>query len=313
MLINTVIGALGLTLLLLLLAQGLNRLMPETAARWIHRWLRNRAGMAAAVQQLQGFKTPYLHGGKGEVLVLLHDVASGKDRLIEVALHLQGHMRLLIPDLAGHGDADKDPNADYRVEAQVQRLREFVQSQKLDHVHLGGVGMGGTIAAWYAALHPNEVASLWLINASATRDAWDADWVQTYDATGKSPMVVQTMQEHMAKWKLAMGEANYLPHCVMHSWANASNRDFVLHQSILKAMRHTEPIENRYAGLLTPALIVGGELDRIVPSASARTLSKVFTRGQTVVVQDLGHVAHLEAPTQISLDYLAFRAKLTAV
>ncbi len=312
MFINTALGVLGLALLLLLLAQAMNRLMPETAARWIHKGLRRRAGMALALQQLQGFQTPYLHGGKGDTLVLLHEVASSKDRLINLAFHLTGHMRLLIPDLVGHGDADKDSNADYSIAAQVERVRLFVKSHNLAQVHLGGVGMGGTIAAWYAAQHPDEVASLWLLGASATQEAWQADWVQIYDTTGKNPYVVQTMDEHLAHWKLAMGEAHYLPYCMVRAWANAGAKTFALHQSILKTLRQTPAIENHYTALKTPALIVGGELDRAVLPASVKTLAKVFTRAQTIVVQDMGHVPHLEAPWQTAQDYLAFRAKLAA-
>ena len=312
MFINTALGALGLALLFLLIAQAMNRLMPERTVRLYRAWQRQRAGLTAAVQPLQGLQTPYLHGGKGEVLVMLHGFAADKDRFYDLARHLKDHTRLLIPEMAGHGDADKDPGADYSVVAQVERVRAFVHSHKLATIHLGGIGMGGTIAAWYAARYPDEVASLWLLNASATQDAWQAPWVQTYDATGHCPMIVQTLEEHLAKWKLGMDETKYLPYCVLHAWATAGARDFALHKTMFKAMRQTPPLENHYTGLQTPALIVGGELDRLVPAASVRTLAKVFTRAQAMVVQDLGHLPHLESPAQIAQDYVAFRAKLVA-
>jgi len=306
------IAALGLALLLLLSAQAMNRLMPQRAVRLYRAWQRKRAGLTEAVQPLQGFQTPYLHGGQGEVLVMLHDFAADKERFFDLSPHLIQHMRLLVPELAGHGEANKDPGADYSITAQVERLREFVQSQKLAKFHLGGIGMGGTIAAWYAARYPDEVTSLWLLNANATQEAWQAPWVPTYDATGKSPMVVQTMEEHRAKWRMVMGERSYVPFCVLHAWATAGARDYALHQHILQTLRQTPPIEAHYKGLQTPALIVGGELDRVVPAASVRTLAKVFTRGQAMVVQDLGHLPHLESPAQIAQDYVAFRAKLAA-
>lgn len=312
MLIQIVLVSLGLASLLLLLAQAMNRLMPQYTARLYRAWQRKRAGLAEAVQPLQGFQTPYLHGGQGEVLVMLHGFAADKDRFYELTRHLKGHTRLLIPEMAGHGDADKDPDADYSVAAQVERVREFVHAQKLAKIHLGGIGLGGTIAAWYAARYPDEVASLWLLNASATQDAWEVPWVQTYDATGHCPLIVQTVAQHFAKWKLGMGEITYLPYCVLHAWATAGARDYALHHIMFKAMRQTPPLEHHYAGLQTPALIVGGELDRLVPAASARTLAKVFTRGQAMVVQDLGHLPHLESPAQIAQDYVAFRTKLAA-
>ena len=110
--------------------------------------------------------------------------------------------------------------------------------------------------------------------------------------------------------ELLTGESRFVPYCVLHEWAAAGARDFDLHHTILKTLRQTPPLEQHFSGLLTPALIVGGELDRIVPPASVKTLAKVFTRAQTIVVQDMGHGPHIEAPAQTAQDYLAFRAKL---
>lgn len=312
LLIKIALGTLVLVLLLLLLAQGCNRLLPVWTAGLYRSWLRKRAGLSESVQALQGFKTPYLHGGRGEVLVMLHDFAADKNRFFDVSRHLKDHTRLLIPELAGHGDADKRANSDYSIAAQVERLRAFVQAHNLSRFHIGGVGMGGSIAAWYTATYPNEIASVWLINANATQEAWQADWVKNYDATGYCPMVVKSLAEHRAKWKMVMGEDKYLPFCVLHSWAVAGARDFDLHHSILKTLRQTPPLESQYTGLQTPALILCGELDRLVPASSIKSLCKVFTRAQASVMQDLGHLPHLEAPDQIAQDYLAFRAKLEA-
>ena len=57
MFINTALAALGLALLLLLIAQAMNRLMPERTARLYRAWQRKRAGLTAAVQPLQGLQT----------------------------------------------------------------------------------------------------------------------------------------------------------------------------------------------------------------------------------------------------------------
>ena len=185
MFITTALGVVGLLLLLLLLTQDFNRLKPDLAAR-VLRWpLRKWSGVNAAAIAVKGRTTSYLHCGKGDVLVLLHDFAGGKDRFIEVARHLKDSMRVLMSDMPGHGEGNKDPQADYSIEAQVQRIRDFLWAHGMERVHLGGNGMGGCVAAWYAARYPDEVASVWLLNASATHDAWQAPWVKAYDATGQ--------------------------------------------------------------------------------------------------------------------------------
>jgi triacylglycerol lipase len=309
---NIALGALGLALLLLLLAMACNRLTPTLGARLVRWRLRKRSGLQEASVAVQGWDTPYLYTGEGEVLVLLHDFAGGKDRFIEMSRHLKGHMQLLIPDLLGHGGACKDPQADYSIAAQVQHVRAFLQAHKLGRIHLGGNGMGGSVAAWYAAHFPDEVASLWLLHASATQEAWQAPWVVDYDATGQCPLMVKTVAQQKAKLEFLTGEYKYVPYCVLHAWATAGAQDFDLHHSILKTLRRSPPLEQQFASLATPALIVGGDLDRLVPPTSVKTLSKVFAHCSSMVLQDMGHLPHIEAPRQTAHDYLAFRAKLAA-
>jgi hypothetical protein len=51
--INTALGVVGLALLLLVLAQAMNRLMPQYTLRLYRVWQRKRAGLTEAVQPLQ--------------------------------------------------------------------------------------------------------------------------------------------------------------------------------------------------------------------------------------------------------------------
>ena len=170
--------------------------------------------------------------------------------------------------------------------------------------------MGGGVAALYAAKYPQEVASLWLLNAAATAEVIHSDLIKHYDITGEFPLLVQTQAQQLAKLALVFGGHQFIPHSLAYALAVEGARDFALHSQILKAIRDDIPIEVRYSALQTPTLIVTGEHDRIVPPDAVQTLAKVFLNSQVKVMKGLGHLPMIEAPKAVATDYFAFRAGL---
>jgi triacylglycerol lipase len=291
-------------------AIGLNRLAPLAVARWLRQALRRLAGLQAKAIDVQGLPLPYLVGGTGEPLVLVHGFTADKDTWGAVARHLTAKYTVIAPDLPGFGDAARDPHASYSLDVQVENLRAFLHSMGLARVHLGGNSMGGGVVALYAAKYPHEVASLWLIDAAATGEVTRSDLMKHYDATGEFPLLVQTQDQQLAKLAFVFGRRQYIPHSLAYAMAAEAKRDFDFHRQILKTIRDDIPIEARYSALQTPTLIVTGDQDRVVPPASVHTLAKVFVNSQVKVMPGLGHIPMVEAPKAVAKDYLAFRAGL---
>ena len=177
-------------------------------------------------------------------------------------------------------------------------------------VHLGGNSMGGGVVALYAAKYPQEVASLWLIDAAATGEITRSDLMKHYDTTGEFPLLVQTQAQQLAKLALVFGRSQYMPYSLVCAMTDEAKRDFDFHSQILKTIRDDIPIEARYSGLQTPTLIVTGDQDRVVPPASVHTLARVFVKSQIKVMPGLGHIPMVEAPRAVAKDYFAFRAGL---
>ncbi len=309
----------GVAVLLVLwgVVMGFNRLAPLRTARWLRRTLRRLAGLQAKTVQVQGQRFPYLVGGGtvggmgsvDEPLVLVHGFTADKDTWTAVARHLTAQTTVIAPDLPGFGDAARDPNASHSMDVQVENLRAFLQALGLTRVHLGGSSMGGGVVALYAAKYPQEVASLWLMNAAATAEVTHSDLMKHYDATGEFPLLVQTQSQLLAKLAFVLGGFQYVPHALAYAMADEAQRDFEFHSDILKTIRHDIPIEARYNTLQTPALIVTGDRDRVVPPASVHTLARVFVNSQIKVMQGVGHLPMVEAPKAVARDYLAFRAQ----
>jgi triacylglycerol lipase len=289
---------------------ALDYLAPRVAARvWI--WLsRATAGLVERRAQIPGFTMPYLDGGRGEPLVLVHGFAADKDNYSRIARFLTRHFRVIAPDLPGFGAATRDPLADYRIADQVARLRAFVRGLGLGPVHLAGSSMGGFIVAQYAATYPDEVASLWLLDAAGTQAAFDTDMIRHYLATGATPLLVRTPAEFQRLLDAVTCREPFLPHSLRHVLAQRAVADFDLHTRIFRQIGEESPtLEASLPSLRAPTLIVWGEQDRILSPSAAAIMGQLIPRSQVIVMPNVGHLPMLECPRAAARDYLRFRAR----
>ena len=305
-------ATLALLVALALGGTGMNYLAPVATFELLRDFGRSAAGLEVKQIDVKGQAYPYLAGGQGVPLVLVHGFTADKDTFVQVGRYLTPHYRVYAPDLPGFGDASRNPAADYRYEAQVENLRAFVGALGLPKIHLGGSSMGGGIAALYAAKYPDEVASLWLLDAAATQQVSESAIYLDFVRTGKFAVLIESPQEHPKKMALMFGQPPFIPHAVHQAMGEKATADYPLHYQILQSLRNATPLEQRYSNLQTPTLIVTGDQDRVVPPAAVDTLAKVFTRSTTIRMAGVGHIPMVEVPRQTANDYLAFRAALVS-
>jgi polyhydroxyalkanoate synthase len=88
-----------------------------------------------------------------------------EDRSLVKALSEAGHPVYLV-DWGVPGAEDADEDVGYVLEQLLQRsMKRAMRHARSSKAHLFGYCMGGTLAAMYAALHPEQLASLVLLNA----------------------------------------------------------------------------------------------------------------------------------------------------
>ena len=305
------LGGIALLAVLVGVATAMNRLAPMATANLLREMSRSAAGLESKTLQVQGKSFPYLRGGSGAPLVLVHGFTANKDAWAAIGRYLTPKYTVYAPDLPGFGDAARDPNGDYTIAAQIENLHAFIKGLGLTSVHLGGSSMGGGVVAGYAAKYPTEVSSLWLVNAGATQEFKDSPMAKHYVATGEYPLLVKTQEQQTKQLEMLFGQPKFIPYSVAYSFLESYKKDFDFHSNILKNLVATSsPIESRFSNLQTPTLIVTGELDRIIPPASVQTLAKVFPKSQVRVMPGVGHIPMAEDPKSTAQDYLAFRAAL---
>ncbi|QDL56225.1 alpha/beta fold hydrolase [Rhodoferax aquaticus] len=289
------------------------QLKPHTASRWGLGLERQRSGLELKSQAIAGFDIPYLEGGQGEVLVLVHGFGGDKDNFTRMARFLTPHFRVIQPDLPGFGDATRDPAARYRMADQVERLHAFFQALGVQKMVFGGNSMGGFIACEYAARYPEQVKALWLLDAAGTAAAHASPMLKQYLATGDSPLLLRSQADVARLIRTTMARPPYFPGFLKRTLGARAIADYPLHCEIFKDLsQHSPMLEARYTTLPTPALIVWGAEDAILNPAAAQTQERLFPHHQTIVMQGIGHLPMLEAPAQTAQDFLKFARTLPA-
>ena len=258
-----------------------------------------------------GDNLAYLEGGSlnGAPLLLVHGFGGNKDNFTRIANKL-GSYHLLIPDLLGFGNSSKPMEADYRSDAQAERLHELLQFKGMDSaIHIGGNSMGGGISVAYAAMYPENVKSLWLLDSGGF---WSAGLREEFlDATPENnPLVIDNTQEYFELYKLVMNKPPYIPKTVQAVFAqdNIANRN--LHTKIIEqiVLDNVEDRAKVVAENNIPTLIVWGKQDKIIKTETAELMSELMPQAQVIMMDDVGHVPMIEAVKETANDYKKFRA-----
>lgn len=112
----------------------------------------------------QGLRLRYLEKGGGEAVVLLHGFGDCA-RVWEFVLpYLGDQKRFIALDQRGHGLSDRAEIERYTTFDFVHDLQNLLETLGLREVHLVGHSMGGRNAIVYAALHPQRVKKLVVID-----------------------------------------------------------------------------------------------------------------------------------------------------
>ncbi len=286
------------------------QLRPETATQFAVNAERSRAGLTKhSIQLDNGLTYVYLEGGSGEPLLLLHGFNANKDNFTRIAKILTAQYRVIIPDEIGFGESSHPANADYRSDAQAERLHELMVKLNITQVHIGGNSMGGAIAVAYASRFGSEVESLWLLDPGGVSSAPATELFKNYHKTGNFALIAHNAKEYELVYKLAMNKPPYVPTAMLHVLAKESIANAALEQQIIEQLM-PDSIEERAKEVKAPTLIVWGDHDRVLDLAGAEVLHKLIPGSQVIIMKGIGHLPMLEDVSLTAKDYLAFRAGL---
>jgi len=273
---------------------------------------RSRAGLVRKEIALSdGTRIVYLEGGSGAPLVLVHGFGADKDNFTRVARYLTPHYRVIVPDLVGFGESSHRADLDYHYAAQAGRVHEFTQALGLARFDLGGNSMGGGISMSLAAQHPQEVASLWLIDCAGIAAAPPSELARIVTTTDSNPLIITKESDFPAFMKFVMSDPPYIPGSVMDAMARERMANQPLERQVFQQIAR-DSVDASIRGLQTPALIVWGDEDRALSVGTVPVLKTLLPNAQAIVMAHVGHAPMIERPQQTAEDYLRFRQQIAA-
>jgi len=262
------------------------------------------------IRVADGLTYVYLEGGAGEPLLLLHSFGAGKDTFVSVASCLTANCRVIIPDQIGFGESSQPADTDYSLRAQAERVRAFLDALDISRVHLGGCSMGGHIAATYAAMFPEDVRTLWLLDPTGVWSAPESIMQTVLKETGRNPLFVERVEDLPGALRMLMSNPPpYIPRAMLSAFAEPYLKNPALGELVLREIG-ADSIEERVRGLETPTLIVWGNEDKIVHVDGSKILSALMPRSQVIIMPQTGHMPIVENPLRCAQDYLRFRKQL---
>ncbi len=245
----------------------------------------------------------------GEPLLLIHGFGGNKDNFTRIANQLDSY-HLIIPDLLGFGKSSKPMDADYRADAQAERLHELLQFKGVaSNIHVAGNSMGGAISVAYAAKYPQDVKSLWLIDSAGF---WSAGLPKSLEGATleNNPLLINNKKDYYDLYDFVMYKPPYIPKSVQAVFAQERIANKELDAKILEQIV-TDNVEERakvIADYNIPTLVVWGEEDKVIKPETTELIKDIIPQAEVIMMPNIGHVPMIEAVKQTAKDYKKFRA-----
>lgn len=282
---------------------------PYRLVRMEFAYQRIAAGLSRGVVEAAGHRWVYAYSDDAPrgapTVVMLHGFTGSKENWYPVAQRLRGRYRLLIPDLPGWGESERQPGADYGFPAQGERVAAFVRALYPGQpVVLLGHSMGGGIAAVTAARHPEVVARVGLIAATGVRFR-DNRFSQEVLAGG-NPFGVSdaaSLQRYLDLVFVDEATRPRVPWPASRGLIERRRRDAAFEQAVLDRIgRGGQAVlpGTEATRIRQPALLLWCRQDAVIdPSALALYAAKIPQAAQ-VMLDGCGHMPLMEHPQAVA-------------
>jgi pimeloyl-ACP methyl ester carboxylesterase len=257
---------------------------------------RRAAGLRRASIEIDGFTLPYLAGGTGETVVLLHGFGDNKDSFVDAVHRLRERHRVVLPDLPGFGEASYRDDFDYRLANMAEVLHRFIATLGDGPVHLVGNSLGGAIATRLAIDHPQSFASLTLVDAAGVVMPTPSPLQRRIDA-GENPFVLQHESEYDAWIAFVLQRVPPMPWGVRRHFARQFVARAPIHGKILDdLLRPDDDLTHELGRVRAPTMVIWGSEDRLVDVSVAHVLHAGIRDARLVLLHDVGHCPQYEVP-----------------
>src|SRR6056297_883087 len=263
--------------------------------------------------ELDGMGAHVAVEGSGPALVLLHGTGASLHTWNGWVEALAGDFRIVRMDLPGFGLTGPHPAGDYSIGAYVQFVDAVTRRLGIDDFHLAGNSLGGRIAWNYAAVHPERVHRLILIDASGYRLRRPPSLLfQLAALPGIGDALAKLTPRSLYRRSLeeVYADDSLVDEELVQRYFELSLREgnreaFVQRVRSASAGACSDPAA-ALGRISAPTLVQWGARDEWIPVEHGRRFAADIPDARLVVYDDLGHVPMEEAPARTARDARQF-------
>jgi pimeloyl-ACP methyl ester carboxylesterase len=261
---------------------------PSTDVKWTTEELR----VAGSLLRLR-------KGGTGDPLLVLHHEIGSPERLPFYDT-LARRFTVYLPSHPGY-DGSERPAWMRNVRDVAVTYQALIAAQRLSKVSVVGLGFGGWIAAEMASMAPRALHRLVLVGAMGIKpvqgEILDEAIVSYID-------YVRAGFEHQESFDRVFGAEPPTP--LLEQWD--LNREMTF-RIAWKPYMYNPTLPHLLGGVQTPALIVWGRRDRIVPLECGEAYSRAMPQSRLAVIEGAGHFIDMEQPEALAKLVTEFAAQ----
>lgn len=277
------------------------------------------------------------HGGPAAAgrptVVCVHGLGGSHANWHDLAPLLASSHRVLALDLAGHG---RTPRAGRSASVRANRelLHRVVEEVVGEPVVLLGNSMGGAVCLLEAAASPETVAGLVLLGPALPRTRRDVPdralarqaaryavpglahraLARRRERLGPEGLVDETLQLTTADTSTVSPAMRALAVELLATRASGPDAEAAFLEaarSLAVLLARASAYRGVIASVQAPALVLQGELDRLVPASGVGQLAALQPGWRVEVLDGVGHVPQIEAPRRTADLVLSFLETLT--
>ncbi len=260
--------------------------------RYAARVLLSRKGGEPETIDVAGRSTVVMHGGDGPPFVYLHSTLGESFRWLPYYDTWAKDFTVYVPTHPGFGQSGGFETIT-SIEDMAFHYVELFDALGLDEVILGGVSLGGWIAAEFAVRWPERVKKLWISGAPGL-------WVE------EEPLPdlfrVMTQPENMRE--LLFHDPNgYMAKMIIADEPDDERR-LAGYQAMTVLARlvwqrpYDPKLPDRLHRVKCPVLLLWGENDRLVPPAYGSAYKKHLPQAKLELIPGCGHMSMFEKETE---------------
>jgi len=251
-------------------------------------------------------------GGDGVPLVLIHGGLDHACAWTQVAPHLR--RPLVMPDRPGCGLSHP---VDYRGvafrQAAADWLLALVDALGVDQIDLVGNSMGGYFSAAFATAHPDRVRTLTLPGCPASFDRRIPFFMRLMGRPVIGPRLAKmtALEPDKARRQIFPGLVAHperIPERLLELGAmNAAQpkaqqcvHSMLAAFTTLGGVRPEVALREDLERLDVPTLFVWGDKDQFGPPSTGEALVQRMPNARLEILEDVGHLPHLEAPQRLA-------------